>query len=125
MGKKYLLDTNVIIGFASGNFSANQHKQLAAIIDNQSYISIINKIELLGFSAVPSRIIQFVNSITLLYLDDTVAEQTITLRKKHKIKLPDAIIAATALVHNLTLLTRNEKDFFKIENLRIANSWNK
>ena len=53
------------------------------------------------------------------------AEQTITLRKKHKIKLPDAIIAATALVHNLTLLTRNEKDFSKISNVESTNPWNK
>ena len=43
----------------------------------------------------------------------------------YKIKLPDAIIAATALVHNLTLLTRNEKDFSKISNVEITNPWNK
>ena len=43
-------------------------------------------------------------SYTLLIIDDNVVDTTIVLRKNRKIKLPDAIIAATALVHNMTLL---------------------
>jgi toxin FitB len=52
-----------------------------------------------------------------------IVEQTILLRKKHKIKTPDAIIAATALVHDLTIITRNSGDFEKIEGLKTVNPY--
>ncbi len=55
----------------------------------------------------------------MLELDRDIIERTILLRKAQKIKLPDAIIAATALVHNLTLITRNTGDFSKITGLKI------
>lgn len=46
---------------------------------------------------------------------------TIAIREIYKIKLPDAIITATALVYNLTLITRNISDFQNIESLKIIN----
>jgi len=45
------------------------------------------------------------------YLDDDIAEETIVIRQKYKIKMPDAVIAATALINNLTLVTANSRDF--------------
>jgi predicted nucleic acid-binding protein len=50
-------------------------------------------------------------------LDENVVKQTIAIRKTHKIKLPDAVIAATALVYGLSLISRNEADFKKIPHL--------
>ena len=58
---------------------------------------------------------------TILPLDRVVSDKTIEIRKNHKIKLPDAIIAATALVHNFNLATRNIKDFKKIDGLELVN----
>jgi len=52
-------------------------------------------------------------------LNDEVVDKTIKVRKKYKLKLPDAIIAATALVNNLTLITHNKKDFQKVKNLKV------
>ena len=46
---------------------------------------------------------------------------SIELRKARKIKLPDAIIAATAIVHDLILVSRNDKDFAAIPSLRYSN----
>jgi predicted nucleic acid-binding protein len=57
-------------------------------------------------------------------LNDKVVNKTIELRRKHKKKLPDTIIATTAIVHGLTLATRNVTDFKSIENLPILNPWN-
>ncbi|SEL54091.1 hypothetical protein SAMN05421740_106223 [Parapedobacter koreensis] len=54
-------------------------------------------------------------------MDDDVVIQTIALRKKRKIKLPDAIIAATAIVQKCTLITRNIQDFSNIKGLRLIN----
>lgn len=47
----------------------------------------------------------------MLPLDQRIYEQAVTLRRKYRLKLPDALIYATARVYKLTLLTRNSKDF--------------
>nr|NQU92122.1 type II toxin-antitoxin system VapC family toxin [Bacteroidota bacterium] len=91
------------------------------IIDGQFSISVINKIEILGFSGLTEdeelKFNQFITAANVLNLDDAIVDTTIGLRKQFKTKLPDAIIAATALVNNLILFTRNTKDFDKIEGL--------
>ncbi len=86
---------------------------------NDFSISIVKKIEVLGFDEIPLKmkiVEEFLSQAELFYIDDKVIEQTISLRKKHKkIKLGDAIIAATAMVNNFTIITRNIKDFQNIE----------
>jgi len=56
----------------------------------------------------------------LFDLDQSIFEKTIKLRRTHKIKLPDSIIAATASCHNLTLVTKNVSDFNNL-NIEIFN----
>ncbi|MDQ8004032.1 MAG: hypothetical protein REI64_04465 [Pedobacter sp.] len=50
--------------------------------------------------------------------------KTISIRKTKKIKLPDALLAATAIINDFTLLTRNVDDFVGIDDLKIENPWN-
>jgi hypothetical protein len=57
-------------------------------------------------------------------LREEIVNTTIDLRRKHKIKLPDAIIAATALVYNLILISRNTTDFNNIKNLAVIDPHN-
>ena len=88
--------------------------------DENICISVINKIELLGFNATPqnSKDLQdLVDSVEILSLTDAIVNETIALRKIKKIKLADAIIAATAIVHNLTIISRNTVDFKNIAGL--------
>lgn len=63
------------------------------------------------------RLADFIALADIVFVDETIADKTIELRKAYKIKLPDAIIAATALVYNLTIITRNSSDFKKIDGL--------
>jgi predicted nucleic acid-binding protein len=121
MGKRYLIDTNIIIDFSENRLPLNAKLFVAEIIDNEPNISIINKIELLGFSVVTPEIIEFTDSANIVNLTEDIANQTIDLRKKRKIKLPDAVIAATVLVHNMTLVSRNSKDFDGIDGLDFVN----
>jgi len=121
MGTNFLIDTNVVIDFSHGIFSEKSKNFVAEILNKEPIISAITQIELLGFSVVPPQIESFVRYTSIVGINNSVIEKTIEIRKRHRIKLPDAIIAATALVNNLTLLTRNIADFKNIENLDIVN----
>jgi len=57
-------------------------------------------------------------------VDEGIADKAIELRKKKNIKLADAVIAATAILNNLTLATRNIDDFKDIEGLKVMNPFN-
>lgn len=57
----------------------------------------------------------------ILPLDDAIAARAIALRQERKMGLADAIIATTALVHGLELVTRNEADFKHVMDLRLVN----
>ena len=124
MGTRYILDSNVILDFMGKNFSENIQNAIAKIIDEEINISLITKMELLGFSNIEQNLEDFVSCANVLALNDEIVNKTIELRRKHKKKLPDIIIASTAIVHNLTLATRNIVDFKNIENLSIWNPWN-
>lgn len=92
------------------------------VIDAIPNISVVTKIELLGFNAPDEHyktLSNFINDATVLDLTDSVVDATIAIRKKHKTKLPDAIIAATVLVYDLVLISRNISDFKNIDGLQI------
>jgi predicted nucleic acid-binding protein len=121
MGKSFLIDTNVVIDFSNGIFSEKSKNFVADVLNKEPIISAITQIELLGFSVVPPQIESFVRYTSIIGINNSIIERTIEIRKSCRIKLPDAIIAATALVNNLTLLTRNTVDFKNIENLDTVN----
>lgn len=112
-GTKCLLDTNVVIGLLK------QHAAAIALIEahqldlNQVAISQITRMELLGFPGLPKqeeqRIQEFLQSCLVLLIDEAVEQRAIQLRRSGNCKLPDAIIVATAQVHQLTLLTLDER----------------
>ena len=119
MGKRYLLDTNVVLDFMGKKLPEKSKKFIAEVIDNQINISAINKIELLGFENVEKNLVAFVSFSEIYPVNDEIIDITIDLRRKYKIKLPDAIIAATAIAYDFILLSHNVKDFQKIEELNL------
>ena len=118
----YLMDTNVGIDLLGGLLSSKVIKWLDnQILESNISISVINEIELLGFNmtSVEAEDLQdLVNNVIVLELSRNIVNQTIQLKKIKKMKLPDAIIAATALVHNLTIVSRNKSDFKNIDGLK-------
>ena len=125
MGESYLIDTNVAIYFLNGVLPSQSLPFMRSVFDGEVNLSVITKIELLGWSfpddLSTNSAEQFVEASTIYSLTDEVVSQRITLRKSHRIKLPDAIIAATAIVHGLTLISRNGKDFITISSLSYRN----
>jgi predicted nucleic acid-binding protein len=126
--QQYLIDTNVIIDFLGSKLSEPAMDFMSEVVDFTPIVSIITKIEVLGFSTSEENtrlLTNFMDDATVLDLTEDVANQSIEIRKRLKTKLPDAIIAATALVYNLTLITRNVNDFRNIPNLSLINPWEK
>ena len=128
VGQKYLIDTNVVIDFFIGRLPLKATDWLEELFEGEFCFSIINKIELLGFTSTDPNEMQLLEDLVgiavLLPLSDEVANETIEMRKQHKIKLPDAIVGATAISYNLTLVTRNLKDFSKVLKLNILDPYN-
>lgn len=109
----YLLDTNFIIGLQQRNPQA-----LSVILDNNvllqnCFMSVISELEVLGFPGNTDQDIiqikQLIAPVTCIELTKPIQQQTIKLRRQHKIKLPDAIILATAQVFDLQILTFDKK----------------
>lgn len=123
MGKEYLIDTNVLIEYTGDLLPEKSYSFVSSIIDQQFTISVINKIEVLGHNTAGKDIEDFIGLADIIELTEEITNKTIELRKQYKTKLPDAIIAATALVNELTIITRNTKDFEKIEGLEVLNPY--
>ncbi len=116
--KGYLIDTNAAIDYLGEAIPQNGLAFIDNIIDKEYSISVINRIELYSYSKLTEKDMEtldiFTGQASVLNINDDIIEQTIELRKTYKIKLPDAIIAATAIVYGLTLISRNVKDFKNI-----------
>ncbi len=125
MGSGYLIDTNVIIDFSENKFPVTARSFIASIIDDDPILSVISQIEILGFSSPNSVAVELVDCAIVIGLSDDIINKTIAIRKVKRIKLPDAIIAATCVVHSLSLVTRNVYDFQNIRALKVINPWDK
>lgn len=122
----YLVDSNVLIDYVAERFKKNQLKSLDLIFDEALRLSVITKIEILGYNGEleeEAKMIDFLNYSDIIALTEEVVDRTILLKKSIKIKTPDAIIASTALVYNYTLITNNITDFKRIAGLKLFNPY--
>ena len=120
---QYLIDTNVAIDYLGKKLPVAGMNLMNHIVNNLPTVSVITKIEVLGFKApdpYDQMFTNFIQDVIVLNLTDDVVLTSINIRRSNKTKLPDAIIAATALVHGLTLLTRNTADFKNIPDLLLV-----
>ncbi|WP_373530251.1 type II toxin-antitoxin system VapC family toxin [Nostoc sp.] len=101
-----LLDTNIVLYFLGGRL-------VNPLPSGQYLISVITEIELLSYPSLSleeeRQIINFLNKITIIGIDNNIKNLTIAFRKQYKIRLPDAIIAATAKSLNAILFTNDVK----------------
>jgi predicted nucleic acid-binding protein len=114
MSGNVIFDTNIVI-YLSKKLLAPEK----VFTENIMYsISIISKMELLGYAfnsnLEENYISELIDSLNIVPLNDAVVNMTISIRKNNRIKLPDAIIYATAQVMNGKLLTNNISDFEKL-----------
>lgn len=124
---QYLIDNNVISSYFSGLFSEKAIDFVATVIDQTPAISVITAIEALSWVSPDKSkeviVKTFIEDANILPLSPDVVAQCVKIRRSRKVKIPDAIIAATAIVHNLTLIT-SDNDFNSIEGLNIIDPHN-
>jgi len=114
-----LLDSNIIIYAAKP-----EHSKLRQFIrENAPFVSAVSYVEVLGYSRFSDderrHFEAFFASATILPISDAVLDEAVRLRQAKKMPLGDALTAGTALVHGLTLVTRNTKDFDWISGLSL------
>jgi predicted nucleic acid-binding protein len=125
VGMKYIYDTNIWIDYFSDEDTVIPWFTEEFLSNNQVIISTIIRMELLCFSGLSAkeeaRIKECLEQFESIFINSQIEAMTIKIRKQHKVKLPDAIIASTALVEGAILVTRNTDDFKGVTNLIIIN----
>ncbi len=109
----YLLDTNIIIDILKNR---NWVTEYISDLETRPFSACqIARIELLCHpfitDEVEKRILEFLNKILVFPITYEVECQAILLRRKMKLKIPDALIVATAIVHDYILVTRDQQLF--------------
>jgi len=126
MGLRYLWDTNTVIYYLQNNFPEAKQAMMSNIINNyQPAISVITQIELLCWKSATNDdtilLNNFISDNVIFELDNEIKLKTIEIRKAFSIKLPDAIIAATAIIMDLSLISFDNRGFKKIPSLDLLN----
>lgn len=85
MGQKFLIDSNVVIDYLKGTLPLSGMNLMNRIVDDLLLLSVITKIEVLGFPASDRLRMEFVEFATILNLNSSVVNQTIDIRKSHKL----------------------------------------
>ncbi|MEG4305228.1 MULTISPECIES: type II toxin-antitoxin system VapC family toxin [unclassified Microcoleus] len=122
-GNRYVLDTNAIVALLQGNI------QLIELLKDADWIgvSVISKIEFLVFPGLTQddrqifeQFLQRVEVLGLVAMDAVLIEKIIEIRQQHRLKLPDAVIAAMAIQNSASLVTA-DREFAKVTILTVIN----
>lgn len=117
-------DSNILIYHLNDALPPSVLNQVESWITAGAVISVMSRIEVLGYPQTADQLQQAMR--LLAYVDEIplhepVVQRTITLRQQYRVRLPDALIAATALYVGFPLVTRNTQDFQRITDLIILN----
>ena len=125
MATKHLIDTSIAIKYLNQTLPINGVAFIDGFINTDCTISFISEIELQVWNPPdPNDIIvyeQFVSQSDIIGINSAIISETIAIRKNYKLRIADAIIAATALNFDLTLVADNDNDFLRIPSLKYFN----
>ncbi len=120
-----VFDSNILIYHINDQLDRAAERVVLSLFDDPVYISVISRIEILAWKGHSEESRKATNAListlTEISLDEVIIQSTINIRLNSSVKLPDAIIAASALTLDLPLVTRNMEDFGKIAGLRLIN----
>lgn len=119
------MDTSAVIKYLNKSFPQNGLSFIDGFIGQDCTISFISEIELQVWQpANPNNLIVYKNFVAaahIVQINATIIAETINIKKNHRLKIADAIIAATAIALNQTLVGDNDSDFSKVPSLNYIN----
>ncbi len=107
-----LVDTDIFVDHLRGAHELRRSR-------HRLFYSVITRAELFAGSAGSDVVIRLLSAFRELPVDRDVAERAGRIRRESGLRLPDALVAATAVVHGLALATRNRRDFDRVRGLRL------
>lgn len=114
-GNELVVDTNIFINLGTKSLGIDKILQ-----NKRIYVSIISEIEILGYHKISDSDLSFFSSVlslcNIIDLSQTIKLKSIEIRRRYKLKTPDAVIAATAIILDKPLFTF-DKGFSKIKEL--------
>jgi toxin FitB len=120
-----LLDTNSLIYYFQGAPQMDPVFRQIEQGEARPLVSIITEIELLGFPRLTQQdetlIRSLLSGFTVVAVDERIAAQAVVLKRRHGLKTPDAIIAATALLEDACLVTRDQTPLDKVPEVQSLN----
>ena len=119
---RYLIDSNIWLYAAAGKGEAVEFLDTAAAAEWAGYTAI-SRLELFGYPDLKpgdeEKLNKLLACFTEVEVSVSVIDRAIEVRRRRRVKVPDAIVAATALLMNAKLVTRNVDDFRRIESLEV------
>ena len=118
------LDTNIIIAYLGGDPNVIATLSYSRKIGKALFLPTMVEPEILSFTGWDNEELRqtekfLEENFTTIPFDRQLSRLTASIRRQNKMKLPDAIIAATAILTRTALVTRNERDFNKIRELQV------
>ena len=118
MERKYLSDTCSVVKYLNETLPSKAISFMDALVDNDSNVSFNTKIELLVWNPQIAEHIkvreEFLAGSEIYFINDEIINRAIQIRKATHIRLPDAVIAATAICNDYVPLSTNDNDFKKV-----------
>ncbi len=125
LSEGHLLDSNILIYHINGQLDSETERKLYCYFEQPAYISTITAMEVLSWPGHSDESLEvttaFLEIFNEIAIDAGIKADAINIRRNYRLKLPDAIIAATARHLGLPLITRNVKDFKNIPELKLIN----
>lgn len=121
---QYIIDTGVVLDYLGDKLPPSGMDFMDEVFDSIPNISILTQIELLALNAPEEYyqvLLSFMQDAIVLDLSPNVVKNTVGLCKTHNLNLQHAIIAATAITYNYTLIVNNEYSYIYIKGLKILN----
>ncbi len=121
----HVFDSNILIYHINGQLDATMEQALCRCFEKPAYISTITSMEVLSWPGHSDESVEMTSAFLGVFdeiaIDSAIKFAAIKIRRNYRLKLPDAIIAATALQLGLPLVTRNIKDFKGVPELKLRN----
>lgn len=118
MGQRFLIDTSAVIKYLTGVFTEDALSLMDKALRSEYKISFVTQIELLVFKTTVYEDIlvrkKFIKESDVILVNEGIIQEAINIRLKANIKLPDAIIAASAIYYKQMLISTNDRDFNKV-----------